>query len=192
LTAALGVTLPATAQTYACVTPDGRRLSGDQPPPECDQVEVTILGRDGAVRGSIPSPQQLRDRQAEATRAAEAAHARDAARALDRALLERYASVDEIEAARDRALAPVRASLAKAEASLVGLRREEAALATELEFYQGRPVPPRTQFQVQANRSLLEQQNHVRAELDQELARLNAQFDRDVVRYRQLSSHQLP
>jgi hypothetical protein len=187
LIAALWPGLAASAQTYVCTTPDGRHLSGDQPPAECSVVEVTILGRDGAVRGSIPSPHQLRAREQEAARAAEAAQDRAATRALDRALLERYASVEDIEVARARALAPVRASLAKAEAALSSLARERDTLATELEFYQGRPVPARTQFQVDANQSLLAQQNRVKAELDQELARLNAKFDQDVERYSKLS-----
>jgi len=110
----------ARAQLYVCTT-NGRTLTGDLPPPECGNVEIRELNRDGSVKRVIEpplTPEQKKARELESKQRRERETQAQEQLRRDRALLETYASEDEIETSRDRTLAQRQALIDRANQQL--------------------------------------------------------------------------
>lgn len=174
---------------YTCVDTQGRRHTSDRPILECLDREQRVLNRDGSTRQLVgPSmtaderaaaEARERERQAERNRQIEAGR-------RDRMLLARYPNEAEHQKWRGKALDDVRRAIQKSEQRIAELAEERKPLLTESEFYRGKTLPQKLQqalefndVAVEAHQSLIENQ---RSELD----RINALFDRELVRLRPL------
>jgi len=179
----------ATAPLFVCKTPSGHTLTSDRPPPECRDTPIRELNPDGSVRNVIEpplTPEQRQARDAEERRRHEReAQAQEQLR-KDRALLETYASEDEIEAARDRTLAVRQTLIDRAGQTLTEYKTDRKHLDEEAEFYLRRPMPDKLKRAIENNNDLQRQQLRSIEDIRSEMRRINEQYDAELRRFREL------
>ncbi len=164
--------LAAVAQsTYRCTAKDGKKYYGQSVPPQCVGVVVEQLGASGTVVKRF-DPQASADERAkkeaeEAERKKQALAAKEQAR-RDQALLDTYASEKDVEDMRRRALEDNQRLAGQIEAKIADLKARadngDAAAGSELSMQQ----------------ALLDTKN-------KEAQAINAKYDEDRNRYRQLT-----
>lgn len=184
---------PASAPTpgllYVCTDGRGRAYTGDRPPPECANLEMRVLNRDGSLRQLVPAP--LTPEQKAAKAAEEKRKAEEAERALDqrrrdRSLLETYASESEIETLRKKTLESREQQIARSEERLKRLAAERKKLDDEAEFYVKREQPAALKRAFTNNAELVKTEQAIIADTRAEMARINERFDAEVKRFREL------
>ncbi|KAF1045365.1 DUF4124 domain-containing protein [Xylophilus sp.] len=191
---AMGVAVPqAQAQggIYACVDGQGRRLTADRPIPECSDREQRELNRSGTVRRSVgPALSEQEQAAIEARRRQEA---EERSRQLEdrrreRALVLRYPNVAAHDAERAEALRQVDDVIAAADQRVAELRAQRKALDTEMEFYRKDPskAPLSLQRRFADNDADVLAQSRFIERQQQERGRIQARFDAELARLRQL------
>lgn len=182
---------PPGAGIYTCVDSKGRRITSDRPIMECLDREQRELGRTGVTKRVLP-PSYTADERAklEAQRKAEEdVQARIAEeKRRDRALLIRYPSQGVHNKERAEALAQIDevvTAVVRREESLAKQRQE---IGTELEFYQGdvNKAPSWLKRKLEDNESQVLIQKRFLDDQAQEKKRINARFDEELVKLRQL------
>ncbi len=176
---------------YTCTDSKGRRITSDRPIVDCLDREQQRLGRNGTVREVIPPSYTREEREkVEAQRRAEQEEqARiQEERRRDRALLIRYPNQGVHDKERQEALAQIDdviAAVHKREAALV---EQKKGIAQELEFYQGdlSKAPPWLRRKVEDNEKQMDVQKRFLADQTQEKQRVNARFDEELAKLRQL------
>lgn len=176
---------------YSCVDGKGRRLTADRPISECIDREQRELNPSGTVKRRIaPTPTaQERAQQEERSRREQEEKARLAEeRKRNQALVTRYPDKTAHDKERLAALAvadDVMAAAGKRTAVLEGERRK---LEAELEFYRKDPskVPARLKRQLEENQQQLAEQQRFAASQEGEKRRINARFDEELARLREL------
>jgi hypothetical protein len=183
--------LAADAQSYRCVSKDGKRYYGWTIPAECQGRPVEELNSQGTVVKRIDPEAADRERRAkqatDARKREEEAIAKEAAR-HDQALLATYMSEKDIEDARARALAENGKATREVEERIEAIRTRQAAHDKELAFYKGRQEPPaklredikNAEDELKAQQQLLETKRR-------EAGRINARYDDDKKRYGQIT-----
>ncbi len=189
--ALLALALPADgyAQLYVCKTPSGHTLTEDKPPAECGDSVIRELNRDGTVRRTIEpplTPEQKAEREAENRRRHERELQAQEQMRKDRALLETYASEDEIEASRDRTLATRQTLIDRANQQLKEYRADRKHLDDEAEFYARRQMPDKLKRALQDNVDLQNQQLHAIEDIHSDMNHINERFDAELRRFREL------
>lgn len=176
---------------YTCVDSKGRRLTSDRPIVECLDREQQRLGRTGTVREVIPPSytREERERVEAERRAEEEKQARiNEEKRRDRALLIRYPSQAVHDKERQEALVQIDEvinAVNKREAALVQQRKD---IETEMEFYKADPTktPLWLRRKVEDNQKQMEVQKRFLADQIQEKQRINARFDEELVKLKQL------
>jgi hypothetical protein len=174
---------------YTCVTPDGRRLTSDRPIAECITREQRVLNKDGSLNRVVPpaltpeerAEREARERKAEIDRAIRL----DAAR-RDRNLMARYPDEAAHARAREAALDTVRLAMRTSELRIAELAQERKPLLNEVEFYKGKPLPPKLKQQLEANQAATEAQQTAIANQQAELERVNKLYDAELARLKKL------
>jgi hypothetical protein len=180
---------PVAASVFVCTTPAGKRITADQPPPECANVPIRELRQDGSVRRVIEPPLTPEQQRARAEQVRREQKERDAQRAQARqdiALLETYPTEQDIEAARQTALASRQAMIDTSNKRLETFAAERRKLDDEAEFYVNRKMPAKLGHAIEANASLVDAEQRLIAEMQADMARINKRFDTEVRRYREL------
>lgn len=181
--------LPSTI--YSCVA-NGRTFSGDRPPPECANSDIRELNKDGSLRRVIPRPltqDEQKARALEAKKRLEDEERALAQRRRDRALLEAYASEDEIEAARVKSLDSSNELLRRAQARLDRMDAERKRLDDESEFYKKqRDVPDHIRRAYTSNEQERAAELKLVGDARAEMQRINERFDAERKRFRELVS----
>lgn len=173
---------------YSC-TANGKTYSGDRPPAECANSDIRELNRDGSLRRVHPRPltvEEQRARAMEAKKRLEDEEKLAAQRRVDRSLLEAYASEEEIEAARAKALDSSSAVIARATQRIEGLKVEKKRLDDESEFYRKRELPDDIKRGYILNTQSVGAEEKVIAEARAEMQRINERFDAEKRRFREL------
>lgn len=185
-------TVPALAcanSLFVCTTPEGRRITSDRMPIECSTTTVRELNPDGSTRRVIEpplTPEQRSARQEAARKLAEEKERRRAQSRQDLALMETYASEDEIISTRDRTLAQRRVLIERAEQRLLSLKKEHKKLEDEKEFYVDRKMPDKLVRAFAANAEMIAAQHKQIADVQAEMDRISARFDAEAARFREL------
>jgi Domain of unknown function (DUF4124) len=179
------------AQIYSCVDSKGRRLTSDRPIVECLDREQQQHGNTGIVRKTLP-PSYTADERAklDAQRKVEEeqrARVQEEKR-RDRALLIRYPTQVVHDKERAEALAQIDevvGAVNKRELALVAQRKE---IQVELEFYQGdiSKAPNWLKRKLEDNEKQMVVQKRFLDEQAQEKQRINARFDEELVKLKQL------
>lgn len=179
------------AQIYTCVDAKGRRLTSDRPIVDCLDREQHQLGKSGMVVKTIP-PSYTADERArlDAQRKQEAEQqARvQEERRRDRALLIRYPNKGVHDKERADALAQIDeviGAVNKRELALIAQRKE---INTEMEFYKGdvTKAPNWLKRKVDDNEKQMQVQKRFLDEQAQEKQRINARFDEELAKLKQL------
>ena len=181
----------AAAQIYVCTDATGKRITSDRPIVECrDRPQEEKYG-DGSTKRIVP-PTPTADERAAAEeqarqRRVEAERVREAVR-RDRNLRARYPNEAAHKKAREGALEDSRQSLRRSEARIRVLAKERKPLLDDAEFYVGKPLPARLKQQLDANDASVRAQEDLIQSGQAEIDRINALFDDELERLRQLWS----
>ena len=176
---------------YSCIDAKGRRITSDRPIVACLDREQELRGKTGTVREVVP-PSYTREERArleEKRKEEQAAQARVMEeKRRDRALLIRYPNQAVHDKERQEALAQIDeviAAVNKREVALVAQRKE---VDLEMEFYQS--DPSKAPMWLKRKAEDIEKQQVVQKrfldEQAQEKTRINARFDEELVKLRQL------
>lgn len=193
-----GLTLTAAqAQTtapqgiYTCVDAKGRKLISDRPIAECIDREQKVLNPSGTIKAKVGPTLTAQERAAlevgEKAALEERARINEEKRRV-RALLVRYPSKAVHDKERAEALAQIgvvrRAALQRVEELL----HQRTSVIEEMEFYKKDPskAPPLARRQLEEVTQSLAIQWRFIADQDNEFKRVNARFDEELVRLKQL------
>lgn len=176
---------------YSCVDGKGRTITSDRPIPECLDREQRELNPSGTVRRKIGPSLTAQERviQEERERKAAEEQARLAEeKRRDRALLIRYPNRAVHDKERQEALAQVDTVIRAAQRRIGELEQQRKTIDAELEFYKKDPnkAPPSLKRQIDDNAHSTRVQNRFIGDQDDEKKRINARFDEELVKLRQL------
>jgi hypothetical protein len=177
------------SQLFVCTTPSGRTLTGDNPPPECQNAVIRELNRDGSIKRVIEpplTPEQKKKRELEDKQRREREKQAQEQLRKDRALLETYASEDEIEASRDRTLASRQALIDRANQQLREFKMDRKRLDDEAEFYLKREMPNKLKRALDDNAALQAHQLKAIEDIRADMQRINERYDGELQRFREL------
>ena len=184
-------------EIYSCVDSKGRRLTSDRPIAECVDREQKLLNPSGTVKAKVGPTLTAKERAAqeaqlnkqEEERAIQAENKR-----RERALITRYPNKAVHDNERAEALAQIGVVRNAAVNRVNELARQKAAIEAEREFYAASPdkAPSSLRRQLEENAHSTEVQNRFIAEQDAEMVRLNARFDEELVRLKQLWAQRSP
>ncbi len=179
----------AQATIYSCTDANGRRLTSDRPIPECNQRDQRVHNPDGSVRRILPPTPTAEERAAreerEARLTAERATQQDAVR-RDRNLMVRYHNQAAHDKARAVALDDATTAVRRSERRLEELAAERKPLESEMEFYVSRRPPLKLKHALEANETAAEAQRVLIQNQQAEIVRINALFDAELARLKQL------
>lgn len=187
-----GLCAQASAQSiYTCVDAKGRRLTADRPIAECMDREQKELAPSGTVRRKVGPSLTGEERAALEEKARKAEEERNRLaeeKRRERALLARYPDRATHDQERAIALAVVDNAIAAAVKHAGDLKAQRKKLEAELEFYKGDAarLPPLLKRQVEENKHHLEAQDRFIANQHNEKKRINARFDEELAKLRQL------
>lgn len=182
--------LNAEAKLFKWVDKNGQTHYGETIPPEYsdrDSVQLSDKGRVEKTREVISADERESSRAASAKKAADEEAAREQKR-KDNALLNTYTNEDEIELARNRNLQQVDARISSfstllksAQATLDGHYKEQEEMTK-----QGRKIPKSLTEDIEESTARVEKYKKDLAQNEQEKATVQARFDADKARFRQL------
>jgi len=176
---------------YTCVDAKGRKLTADRPIPECTDREQKVLNPSGTVKAkvgpSLTAAERAEVEQKERREIEERNRAIDEKR-RDRALLTRYPNKGVHDQERVQALAQIGVVIQAAKTRLDELIKQRVAIDQEMEFYKKDPAtaPAYLRRQLEENAQSQTVQRRFIGEQDGEIKRVNARFDDELVRLRQL------
>ncbi len=187
----LSFSLPAAAKMYKWVDDQGVTHYGETIPPEYADKDRSELNKSGRVikKQEVLTPEERRAKEEEAAKKRSEAEAALERKRRDKALLNTYTNVKEIDLARSRNLQQVDARLNSmnsqvkmASDNLLGLQKEAEGFTKT-----NRKIPPSLQEDLQESQARLTkaQQDLEKAKADK--AAIEARFDADKVRYRELT-----
>ena len=193
---ACALAAPAMAQPsgrgiYTCVDSKGRRITSDRPIMECLDREQRELGRTGVTKRVLPpsytaDERSKLDAQRKAEEEVQARIAEEKRR--DRALLIRYPNQPVHDKERAEALAQIDEVVTAVVRREESLARQRQEIGTELEFHQGdvNKAPSWLKRKLEDNESQTQIQKRFLDDQAQEKKRINARFDEELAKLRQL------
>ena len=183
--------LASDAQSYRCVSQDGKRYYGSTIPRQCIGRPVEELNAQGMVVKRIDPEGSEKERAAkeaqEAKQREELSAQRETAR-RNRALLATYTSVKDIDDALNRALAENQKGMEEVQGRIDRIRQLQAGYEKELELYKGKgAAPARLTDDMRNAESDLKYQEQMLAAKQKELEHINAKYGADRKRYAELT-----
>jgi hypothetical protein len=187
--AALLLPLGADAQSYRCITKDGKKLYGSTIPPQCVGQPVEQLNKHGTVVKRIDPEAEERERRAKQAAEAKKLEEKAAKQQTQRrnnALLATYASPKDIDDARTRALANNQKMASAIQTRIEQIQQLQAGYEKELAAHKGNP-PAKLAQDAQAAGTELKRQQELLAARQKEVEQINARYDEDKRRYFELT-----
>ena len=180
-----------TPGVYTCVDAKGRKLTADRPIPECTDREQKILNPSGTVKekvGPTLTAKERADLEAKEKRDIEERSRTVDEKRRDRALLTRYPTKAVHDQERAEALVQISVVIQAAKTRLEELIKQRVVIDDEMEFYKKDPAkaPAYLRRQLEENIQSQAVQRRFIGEQDGEVKRVNARFDEELVRLRQL------
>lgn len=181
----------ATKGIYTCIDSKGRRLTSDRPIPECLDREQRQLGQTGVLKRVLPPSYTAEERaRLDAQRRVEDEQRARVAeeKRRDRALLIRYPNQAMHDKERAEALAQIDEVIGAVDKREQSLRQQRKEIDTEMEFYQRDPnqAPSWLRRKLEDNEQQTLVQRRFLDEQVLEKKRINARFDEELVKLRQL------
>ncbi len=181
----------ATQGIYTCIDARGRKLTSDRPIPECNDREQIKLNPSGTLKAKVGPTLTAQERAAlevkEKMELEERARINEEKR-RDRALMIRYPNQAVHDKERAEALAQIGVVRHAASNRIEELLRQRLTINQELEFYKKdlNKAPPSLRRQADEVAQSMTVQGRFVAEQDAELKRVNARFDEELARLKQL------
>ena len=176
---------------YTCIDSKGRRITSDRPITECLDREQRELTGSGTVKRVVPPSYTAEERaridaQKKAEDALQARIAEEKRR--DRALLIRYPNKPVHDKERADALAQIDEVISAVNKRAQALLDQRKDISAELEFYQNdvSKAPLWLRRKLEDNEQQVAVQQRFVVEQTQEKQRVNARFDEELVKLREL------
>lgn len=184
-------TVQAQGGIYTCVDAQGRRLTSDRPIVACLDREQQQLSNSGTVRKTLPPSYTAEERaKVDAQRKLEEEQrARvQEERRRERALMIRYPNQGVHDRERAEALSQVDEVVSAVNKREQALATQRKDIETELEFYQGdiNKAPAWLKRKFEDNEKQVQVQKRFLDDQAQEKQRINARFDEELAKLRQL------
>jgi len=178
--------------SYRCTGNDGKKYYGSTIPMQCVGKPIEQLNSQGRLVRRIDPQGEAKEKAEKAAALAKAKEEEAATREATRrnqALLATYTSERDIEDARTRALSENKKAVRDVEGRIDTLKKRRAGYDKELEFYKGNDKPPaklaediqNAEIEIKANQDLLNVKK-------KEVAQINARYDEDKKRFRELTA----
>jgi len=182
-----------TQSIYTCTDARGRKLTSDRPIPECNDREQKLLNPSGTLKAKVGPTLTAQERanQEEQDKIDQEERARlNEEKRRDRALVVRYPNKTVHDKERAEALAQIGVVRQAALNRIDELQRQRMVINQEMEFYKRDPskAPPSLRRQVDEVTQSLAVQGRFISDQDSELKRVNARFDEELIRLKQLWS----
>ncbi|NMG44780.1 hypothetical protein GPA22_13710 [Aromatoleum toluvorans] len=189
----LGLTLANTAgaKVYCCEDAEGRRQCGDVLPQACYGRSYREMGPQGTIKRQVSAPlsaDEIARRNAAEQQKKDDELRQAKQRRFDQALLETYASVDDLDRRRDREIGDIERAIDEARKRDKELRTKRQRFEKDAEFYKGRDLPRDLAANLRSIDSELASQNKTIEEKTRALDATRARFEADRARYLELSS----
>jgi hypothetical protein len=183
--------LVAEAQSFRCISKDGKRYYGSTIPAECYGRPVEQLNAQGMVVKRIDpeggEKERLAKQAADSKKREEDAASREVAR-RNHALLATYTSEKDIDDARARSLAENTKATGEVESTIQAVRKRHSDYVTELDLHKGKNEPPaRLRDDIKNAQDELKAQQNLLEVKKREVEQINARYDDDKKRYVELS-----
>jgi hypothetical protein len=182
----------AQAEIFMCKDASGKTLTSDRPIPDCASA-VREFGVNGQLKRVIPAPltpEQKKQKQAEEEKQKAEAEAAAEQRRQDRAILARYESESDIEAARKYALQQEQEDMKRDNLAMTDAQKDLNAANEELKPYtlkKTKPPATLTRRIETAEATIRETQQSTKNHQDK-IAQINAKFDETLKRFRELTT----
>lgn len=176
---------------YTCTDASGKRLTSDRPIADCIDRDQRVLNADGSVRQTLSRTLTAEERAEKEAREREASSqnvTRQDAIRRDRNLMIRFPNLAAHQKAREAALDDVRKAMKTSDARLALLATERKPLMDETEFYVGKPLPAKLKRLLDANDASTEAQRALIQDQRIEVERIDAIYDAELERLKQLWS----
>jgi hypothetical protein len=174
---------------YQCLDSTGKRITSDRPIPACTDREQRQLNPDGSVKRVIPPTMTSEERSA-AESSERAEHAKRVTKKdevrRDRNLASRFPNEAAHQVAREAALNDARRAVRLSENRITALALERQPLTDESEFYVGKQIPPKLKQLLDANDAATDAQRSLLQNQQEEIVRINANFDAELERLKRI------
>ncbi len=176
---------------YTCVDGKGRKITSDRPIADCIDREQKVLNPSGTVKAKVGptlTAQERADQETKELQLREEQARKDEEKRRDRALLVRYPSKAVHDAERTEALQQVSVVKAAAMNRIAELARQRKTVDAEMDFYKKDPkkAPVSLRRQLEDVEVSTKVQERFIADQDGEIKRVNARFDEELVRLKEL------
>ena len=184
-TVASGAALAKDAGTYKWIDDQGVVHYSDRVPPE--NKGSVVLDKQGRPVKKIdppPTPEQRKAKEAEEERQRALAKVQQEQARKDLALSQSYTNEDEIDLARNRAMATIDAQLKSAEAFSAELSKRKQELEKNRAAYGNKPVPVALERELVTIDEELARQGQLIVQKKEDLSTVAAKYDLDKQRWR--------
>jgi len=178
---------PASGRFYCC---DGGRICGDALPEQCRGKAYRILDSSGNLLKEVGPPltvEQKAQLAAEALRKKELEEQAKEQRRKDQALLDTYATPQDIDLAQSKAEADVNLAIKAAEDRIAAARKTRKKFEDEAEFYKKKTVPPEVAKGLRDADHEIKTQQELLDVKQGDAATIKAKYDADRKRYAELT-----
>ena len=190
---ALGALPAVAAGMYKWTDDQGMVHYSDQMPADAVNKGGTVFDKQGRQIKKIDptlTPAQIKAKEAEDEHLRQLAKAQEEKSRRDIALTHSYTSEEEIDFARSRALLAIESQLKSAETYIADLTKRQQELKKDKLAYATKPVPATLDNELTALDEELARQDKVLAQRRAEIAAINAKYESDKLRWREIRSDQ--
>jgi hypothetical protein len=179
------------AATYKWVDDQGVVHYSDKVPPEVIGKGATVLDKQGRPTKKIepaPTPEQVKAKAAAEEQQRELAKSLEAQARRDRALMQSYTNEEEIDIARNRALATIDTQIKSAQTYSADLTRRQQDLKKKKAGFGEKPVPIELEREMNTVDVELSRQTSLIKQKTEEIAAVNAKYDTDKARWHEIKT----
>jgi len=180
----------AASEFYCCQDSNGRRICSDMLPDQCRGRPYKVLDSGGNIMREVGPPPTAEERQAQVAENLRKKQQDEAAREQyrkDQALLDTYATPQDIDLSQRKAENDVNLAIAATQTKITEVMNKRRKLLEEAEFYRKKALPPElakdlrtVEHEIKVEQELLDVKKH-----DFELIR--TKYDADRQRYQELT-----
>lgn len=178
---------PESGRIYCC---EGGRICADSLPEQCRGKAYRILDSGGNLLKEVGPPltaEQKAQAAAEAQRKKELEEQAKELRRRDQALLDTYATPQDIDLAQQKAEADVNLAIQSAQNKIDDARKRRKKFEDEAEFYKKKTLPPEVAKGMREIDNEIKTQNELLDVKKSDAATIKAKYDADRKRYSQLT-----
>lgn len=187
---------PGIADYYCCQDPGtGRRVCGDILPDQCKNISHRVLDSAGNLIREVGPPLTAEQKAELARENRRKKLLEDAAREKrrrDQALLDTYATPEDIDLAQKKAEGDVRIAIANAQGAIDAALQKRRKLEQEAEFYQKKAMPPDLEKSLRAIDHEIKLQTELQSLKQKEFDVIKTKYDTDRRRYFELTGRTSP